>query len=175
MSEWRGKHGNSDGGLVLDHETWRHWRAVYEVSDLGRVRNQRTGTVLKDRINPKSQHRYHNLWLDGRVQSKYVHTIVLEAFVGQRSPGQEARHLNDRKDDNSLANLRWGTRAENVADAISNRRIKRGRDVAGAKLTEREVLEIREAHGTNSAIAATYGVTREAVSRIKQRRNWAWL
>jgi hypothetical protein len=55
--------------------------------------------------------------------------IVLEAFVGPAPilpSGQPAlvRHLNDFPWDNRLANLAWGTTAENAKDAVRNKPFK---------------------------------------------------
>lgn len=51
---------------------------------------------------------------------RYVHHLVLEAFVGPRPAGQEGRHLNDNPIDNRLENLAWGTRSQNLHDRVRN-------------------------------------------------------
>lgn len=53
---------------------------------------------------------------DKKAHPMYVHRLILEAFVGRRPPGMEARHLNGVPTDNRLANLCWGTHSENEAD-----------------------------------------------------------
>lgn len=86
------------------------------------------------------------------------------------------------------AHLREGTRAENMQDMVS-----RGRHLAGrrrfaektrgerhcrAKLTNDQVLEIAfllsQGH-LQRVIAAEFGISREAVTRIKNGRNWKHL
>lgn len=57
----------------------------------------------------------------GRVR-RYLHDLVLTAFVGPRPEGAVARHLNDDPTDNRLVNLAWGTRSENQRDALRNGR-----------------------------------------------------
>ena len=57
----------------------------------------------------------------GRVR-RYLHDLVLTAFVGPRPEGAVARHLNDDPTDNRLVNLAWGTRSENQHDAFRNGR-----------------------------------------------------
>lgn len=53
----------------------------------------------------------------GRNVSRFVHRLVLEAFVGPRPVGKEACHFPDHeKSNNRLANLRWDTHAENEKD-----------------------------------------------------------
>lgn len=100
------------------------WRVIeawpnYEVSDLGQVRSmprERTaGGVLRPQAN-KAGYWHVALCADGVVKRVRIHKLVLEAFVGPCPEGQEARHLDDNRDDNRLANLVWGTRRENRAD-----------------------------------------------------------
>jgi len=47
-----------------------------------------------------------------------AHQLILFAFVGPMPLGMECRHLNGNPADNRLENLVWGTRQENVHDAI---------------------------------------------------------
>lgn len=49
---------------------------------------------------------------------RYVHHLVLEAFVGLRPQGTECCHYDGDTTNNRLDNLRWGTSADNKADAI---------------------------------------------------------
>ena len=56
------------------------------------------------------------LWRKGQQNTKYVHRLVLEAFVGPCPPGMEACHNNSNPADNRLSNLRWDTRQANHKD-----------------------------------------------------------
>lgn len=67
-------------------------------------------------------------WRRGKGFTRNVHRLVLETFVGPCPKGCETRHLNGNRTDNRLTNLRWGTRKENVADAI-----RHGTATIGAK------------------------------------------
>lgn len=109
----------------------------YEVSDQGRVRSRdflvfRTvGTYLKRgqlmRQTPRREGHLHvglSYLEPYRSVSARVHILVLETFVGPRSPGQECRHLNGDPADNRLANLAWGTSTENAQDTIRHGRNK---------------------------------------------------
>jgi hypothetical protein len=57
---------------------------------------------------------------DGRTVSRYVHTLVARAFHGEPTPGQEVRHLDGVQTNNRADNLAWGTRAENMRDAVAH-------------------------------------------------------
>lgn len=71
-----------------------------------------------------------------------------------------------------------GTPKDNTADAISKGRLCKGEDVNTAKLTEEEVLRIREEYqrgvpgfGT-PALAKRYGVSRVSIHQIVTRKSW---
>jgi DNA invertase Pin-like site-specific DNA recombinase len=87
-----------------------------------------------------------------------------------------ARHLNDVRYDDRLANLEWGTQKQNAADAIRNGVMPQGEQRYNAKLTEDEVLAIRAAAEmgvSQKAIAAQYGIGQPSVSRIIRRKKWS--
>lgn len=102
------------------------WRDIpdwpYQVSDQGRVRSIRTGKILSPERTNGSLSGYHRVTLsnNGNRQRFMVHVLMLEAFVGPRSPGMQACHLNDDGIDNRLENLRWDTQVNNAIDCIRN-------------------------------------------------------
>jgi hypothetical protein len=49
-----------------------------------------------------------------------IHRAVMLAFVGPLPDGMVTRHLNGNPLDNRLANLEYGSPAENVQDAIGH-------------------------------------------------------
>ena len=104
----------------------------YEVSDQGRVRSLphlvrvvARGTEAKRlspgrMLRPGKMNRGHLGVVIGRGNTKQVHQLVMEAFVGPRPSKKELGgtvdilHLNGNPADNRLVNLRYGTRAENI-------------------------------------------------------------
>lgn len=124
-------------------EEWRvipGWDGRYEVSDMGRVRalrrTQRTASGALGTWKPRIMKRTPDACgrcsvmlsrppasgqarRDARRQAM-VGVFVLEAFVGPRPPGHECCHINGDCSDDRLVNLRWGTRADNVADAMQH-------------------------------------------------------
>lgn len=98
------------------------WKTVpgyggrYEVSDLGRVRSRLgRGRILRPHVN-RYGYLQLNLSLDGEVQKRKVHHLVLDAWVGERPVGHEACHGDGVKLNNALSNLRWDTHLANIAD-----------------------------------------------------------
>jgi hypothetical protein len=105
-----------------------------------------------------------------------VHHLVLRAFVGRRPLGAEACHANGIRTDNNLRNLRWGSRAENVADARKHGTIARGARSGASKLTDVIVLSIRAAYIRNvfgkKRLAKHFGVSEGTVHAIVNRQTW---
>lgn len=87
---------------------------LYEVSNLGRVRSLRRHQPKL--LRPGRMTAGHLSVSLGRGRSRTVHSLVIEAFVGPRPPGMEVRHSNGVPSDNRLANLAYGTRADNSRD-----------------------------------------------------------
>jgi hypothetical protein len=71
------------------------------------------GCVLKP--TPTSSG-YQSIKLRGR--GRYVHRLMLEAFVGPCPTGHQAAHCDGDRHNNVLTNLRWATRKENEADKL---------------------------------------------------------
>jgi hypothetical protein len=104
----------------------------YEVSDQGRVRSLARVVTVKassyrpayarsvpERIlRPGPSNSGHLTVILGKHNTRLVHVLVLEAFVGPRPIGYEACHGLGGVSDNSLLNLRWDTRSSNNLDAV---------------------------------------------------------
>lgn len=93
----------------------------YGISTDGEVVNIKTGRLLKQHKaggKPGQGGVYFAVSLSGKTY--YVHHLILETYVGPRPPKVEARHLNDKKLDNRLENLCWGTQSENNKDRVRN-------------------------------------------------------
>lgn len=98
----------------------------YQVSDEGRVRSLDrpvrvvcqgidTVRIAKGKVlRPGPSKSGHVTVALGRGNSRLVHQLVLEAFVGPCPAGCEVLHLNHVPADNRLPNLRYGTRSENL-------------------------------------------------------------
>lgn len=109
-----------------------------------------------------------------------VHRLVLQAFVGDCPDGYECRHFPDgNRKNNNLRNLSWGSKLENAADKHSHGTTARGERTPSSKLTEGQVIAIREKHASRqfsqTELAHQYGVTQANVSEIVRRRTWTHL
>ena len=120
---------------MSDMEVWKPvpgYEGFYSVSDLGRVRSDKRTIVDKNGhgrkmpeiiLTPEKKSSGHLtvcLCKNHDQTKRYVHRIVLEAFIGEAPAGMQACHWNDDKEDNRLENLRWETPNENMFDRVRN-------------------------------------------------------
>lgn len=110
-------------------EEWRAvpgYEGIYEVSDAGRVRSLDRVTNDGKRLRGQSikafqmptGHMRVALGRNGTKRTLKIHRLVLLAFVGPPPSGTEALHRDGDAGNNSLTNLRWGTKSENCRDQL---------------------------------------------------------
>ncbi len=174
------------------------WKAIfgfeggYEVSDLGRVRSidramlylrrdQYSGKIITvtrqhkgKLLAPSTAPSGHLSVVLGRNNTRQVHSLVLETFIGPCPEGKEALHGNGNPADNRLSNLRWGTRSENLHDAVAHGAKPIGEDAWNAKLKNADIPVIRSMFATHSyaEIARQYGVGEATIRQIANGVTW---
>jgi len=175
---------------VTEIEEWREvpGHPGYEASSLGRVRS--VDRVLLDKTGRQKPYRggilkgtttglYRGFTL-GKYKKMYLHVAVCLAFHGPRpSERHEGGHRNGNRLDNRASNLRWVTHSENEADKRRHGTNPEGRRHGMVKLTEAEVLAIREIHADTTAshqtLANQFSISRRMVGFIVNRTNWTHL
>ncbi len=175
------------------------WRPVadaygYEVSNLGRVRSwRRKGSRAGSALAPEPKlmkttpgawgYPLVNIARGGDKQKPVaVHILVLTAFTGPCPGGMECLHEDGNRMNCNLANLYWGTRAENMQDSIrhgtSIRPSIRGEENLHAVLTEHQVIQVKlmlRRGERNVDIANAFNVHPSTIGEIKRGRSWVWL
>ena len=105
----------------------------------------------------------------------FVHRLSWERAHGPIPKGMFVCHHCDTRACVRPAHLFLGTAADNSQDAAAKRRMMHGESHAMAKLTERDVREVRRrlAMGErNVRIAERFQVSVSAISRIKCGKIW---
>ena len=101
--------------VVVNGEVWER----YEVSNKGRVRNKKTGRILKPYRSGKKGNKYYlkvRLCYHGQQKQAYVHRLVAEVYIPNPNNYETVDHINHDKHDNRVENLRWLTAEENSKD-----------------------------------------------------------
>lgn len=88
------------------------WKAIegfekYEVSDLGRVRNIKTGRILTQRSKINDYMYVRLLSAEGKQFARYTHRLVASAFVRNTCEGDQVNHKDEDKMNNRSSNLEW--------------------------------------------------------------------
>ena len=132
-------------------EEWKNvigYEGLYEVSNIGNVRNVRRNTLLK---LSKNNYGYIQVYLykNGIRTGLKVHRLVAEAFLPNPDGLPQVNHKNEDKSDNRVDNLEWcdhkyninyGHRTENAI----NTRVKNGYadpNFIGFGLNEKEYIK----------------------------------
>jgi hypothetical protein len=156
-------------------EIWKDikgYEGRYQVSNLGRVKNIKTGRVLKPGIRcgyPSVSLCKHN-----KGKNKLIHRLVAEAFILNPEDKPQVNHINGIKYDNRLDNLEWNTRSENGLHSYnSGLQISQKGEVHGkAKLTEEDILTIRSSNLSRKELAILYNISLSSIYNIIDRRVW---
>ncbi len=119
-----------------------------------------------------------HLRLAGRSRFLMAHRVIWEYVHGPITDVLTINHLNGVKNDNRLVNLEVVTQQENNLHALMTGLVQMGEESSNARLTESQVLEIYRrawAGEHQPTLGEEFGVTREAVSNIKQGHAWAYV
>lgn len=165
----------------------RGWEGLYAVSRAGEVKSfdracpcrsggraVRRGRVLK--AIPKANGYLCVTLADGPLRrQRFVHDLVLAAFVGPKPKGKQAAHNNGVRSDNRRKNLRYDTPLGNTSDKHAHGTVAKGAAHGMAKLTARQARAIKRARARGAELARRFGVSVSQVSAIRTGRAWKCL
>lgn len=168
-------------------EAWKDipgYEGRYQASTSGRIRsvdhyvrcgkNGKGSRLVRGRVLRPGRYckaGHISVVLGKGTNGRPVHQLVALTFLGPVPDGMEVLHNDGNPTNNQLRNLRYGTRTENILDVY---RIGR----AWRKLTVKDAGEIRDrlkAGESVAHLAREYAVARITISRIRDRRTFAWL
>ena len=104
----------------------------YEVSNLGRVRNIKSGIMLKPWIT-KDGYLRHCLYKHNKRKNLLLHRIIATSFIDNPGKKPQVNHIDENKLNNDLSNLEWCTERENV---IHGTRTKRAAEKLSKKVIQ---------------------------------------
>jgi hypothetical protein len=164
------------------------WRPIpgfdgYEASDHGRIRSLDRWVPQKGKkdrwwggriLSPqKCTPGYLKVFV-GKGRQRMIHQLVALAFLGPCPLGMEVAHGDRNKRNNRLSNLRYDTRAGNLADRRIHGTHLEGETCGPSKLTAAEVTEIYSFKGLISAVpvASAYNCTPSNILAIWKGKSW---
>lgn len=156
------------------------WRVIegfekYQISSIGRVKSFQLG---KEQIlKPVLVHNgYLHIALSNGIEKKQVcvHRLVAQAFIPNPDNKPQVNHINGDKTDNRVENLEWVTASENRKHAYSTGLQKCGEGIYNAKLTNEQVLYIRNNPDNLNVkrLAEKFGVGNYIISMVQLGKNY---
>lgn len=190
----------------MSDEVWRPVPGFekYEASNYGRVRRISTGRI-QTRNRQRRGYPMVHCRVEGETRTFLVHRAVWMAFHGSVPEGLQINHKDGDKFNSSLENLEVVTPSENILHALRTglrrptpkghhvppekrargerhgshthpERVARGERNPNAKLTEKDVREIRALRSAgvpHKELACRYGVSLKTVKKAATGRGWA--
>jgi len=168
-------------------EVWKDiigFENFYSVSSIGRVKSlSREVFHIKGNLNLKEKILKQGLSSNGYLSVSFtmcskqktfnIHRLVAKIFIKNELNKKDVNHIDGNKFNNNVSNLEWSTRSENLIHAYLIGLKERGEKHPNAKLTEKQVLQIRSIKGiSHEKIAVNYNVSRKCISKILNRETW---
>lgn len=111
--------------------------------------------------------------IDGIDRVLMLHRVSYENYYGEIPNGSVVMHSCDNPSCINPEHLSIGSTKDNQMDKVNKGRQARGKSNGKARLTEVDVLSIREDQRSIKEISQSYGVTIQHVHGIKRKKTWA--
>ena len=93
---------------------------TYSVSDLGNVKNNKTGRIMKTRFHTEG-YIIVDIRVNNQRYTKGVHSLMAIAFITNPDGKLCVDHIDNYKSNNKINNLRWATHGENQHNRSLNK------------------------------------------------------
>jgi len=171
-------------------EIWKEikdYEGLYMISNLGRVKSlskvvfmevnnsffNSKESILSQSKNPKGY--FFTGLTDLKIRkNKTTHRLVAIAFIPNPENKPCVNHIDGDKTNNNDWNLEWCTYSENTIHAykIGLKKAIQGSNHSRSKITDDEVLIIRDSNLTQRELSIIYKVHQTTISLIKTKKNW---
>lgn len=148
---------------------------LYLISEKGIVYNTVTKKYLRGNIRGDGYHRVKLHFADKAI-AYYVHRLVALAYIPNINEYEQINHIDNNRSNNCVSNLEWTTQQLNIKHKIDQDRQAKGLKHGQCKLSENDVLEIRQKYSSGEVsqrfLAAKYSVDQGLIWRIIHRKIW---
>ena len=150
------------------------FEGLYKVSNEGVLvstpRQGAKGGVVKQ-VRTNSGYESYTLHKDGKSRNELVHRLLARHFIANPENKPNINHIDGNKLNNNVENLEWVTPKENSEHAVKTGLMNvNGENNSQSKLTDKEVLEIRDLYKhkiySQREIGKLYGVSQTNISLI---------
>ena len=107
-------------------KTIEGYENLYEISNLGRVKNLKNGKILKNTLNKTNGYYVVGLSKNGKENKKRIHVLIAQAFISNLENKPMVDHIDQVKNNNNIDNLRWATVSQNSMNRYKQSNNKSG-------------------------------------------------
>jgi hypothetical protein len=165
----------------MTDELWapvREFPEHYEISSHGQLRRKKSGKLRKPQAI-KGGYVLATMSVNGKIFGRYVHRLVVDAFLGPIALGLEVNHKDGVKTNNGVANLEVVTTSENRIHRYRVLGCKPNRVIGirhhSAILPWEQIQAIRGSYdgkrGSIGTLARQYGVKDGYIWRIVTKKS----
>jgi len=156
----------------------------YNYKKTGETKELAQSSLFDKRRNSETFYKRVKAYFIDTKSPVAVHRLIALTFIPNPDSKPQVNHIDGDKGNNRADNLEWCTNAENVrhAESAGLSGHPRGEEHGCHKLTEKEVIEIKEElnaispyKGQLMEIGEKYGVSNHCIFDIKKGRSWAHL
>jgi hypothetical protein len=136
----------------------------YEVSNLGRIKNTKSGQILNPGIAGNGYKQVSLRIIDSdKFEKRYVHRLVATYWIDNPEEKREVNHKNLNRTDNRVENLEWITSSENQKHKYAN---------GNYKTSNRKVVQLDEndnqikTYSSVAEAAKAMGINRQGIDKV---------
>lgn len=89
------------------------YEGLYGIDEMGNVWSHRNNLILKPYVNTGGYLKV-NLCNQGKMEHRYIHRLVAEAFLDNPKRYKVVNHINANLQDNRAVNLEWCSQGYNI-------------------------------------------------------------
>lgn len=142
----------------------------YEVSNLGRLKGIKFGTIYKLSKN-RDGYLQTIIKFKGKKIHLYAHKQVAKSFIKNTLNKKTVNHIDGDKNNNKVSNLEWLSQGENLKHAYSVG-LMGVKPKKGYKLNIEDVVFIRQCNLPVKKLSEKYNVTTKHIKAIRHFRKW---
>lgn len=154
------------------------YKDYYKASSDGRIFSVRYNRFLKSSFKGSTGYVLVDLSVGGVNKTYRVHRLIALTFIPLIDAKPYVNHKNGIKHDNRVDNLEWSSHSENLLHATRILKTMGGKNNNTAKLTEQNVLDIREKYSKGikvRSLSQEYGTTSSNIKAIVDKKSWRYL
>lgn len=180
----------------MDKSTKEIWKDIngleggYQISNFGRIKSlprlvlckglKSTRLTKENFVRPqvrKGKYLKVKLTFNGKLEQPTIHRLVANHFIPNPENKPQVNHIDGNQSNNHIDNLEWVTGKENMHHWMYRQgRVKTGERHSNSKLTNDDVLKIREEYSTlktpTRQLAKKYNVVQGTIMWVLKRSTW---